>query len=826
MALSILAPMAGWVTPLDEVPDPVFADRILGDGVALDPTSDTLLAPCDGVIIALAPHAVTIRAECGAEILIHVGLETVALKGEGFTALAGEGLAIKAGDPILSFDLEVLARHAKSLITPIIIANGEGFAIVGRNLAREVATGAVLMEIVPVAASAATVAPNAETAQRSVVVASEHGLHARPAALLASAAKTFSGEVTLRCGERSANAKSTVAIMALGVRCGEAVVLSAAGEGAEAIVARLAERLEQAHHEAKPLTAIPSPPKTNSATRLHGVCAAPGRVAGVAVPLRAAAFAVVEAGAGIAFEQTALRAALAALRTRLEHAAASASGPAHDILMAHLELLADTELEALALHTIAQNKSAAFAWRGAMQHFAAVFRRLDDPRLRERAADLIDLERQVLSLLLGTETAPIAALPSSAILIAEEILPSDLSGLDTHAIAGLLSAQGGPTSHVAILAASMGIPALVGVGEGVLAIPEGADIVLDADGGFVDLAPDRAMLAAAKTASAEAAARSAQELAQAGAPCFTADGVRIEVFANLAKGAEEAKSAVGLGAEGCGLLRTEFLFMERATPPSETEQRAAYQAVADALGGRPFILRTFDIGADKPVAYLQFPHEDNPQLGLRGIRAGLAWPDLLRTQLRAVLQVTPVGRCKILLPMITALGEFRIVQAIVADLCAELAVSRPDLGVMIETPASALLADQLIEEADFLSIGTNDLTQYALAIDRTHGQLSKQLDALHPAVLRLIARTADAANAVGKIAAVCGGLAADPLAAPILIGLGIKELSLPAPAIPRLKAQIRGLRSEPCRALARAALACESAAEVRALSTSFPGDVP
>jgi len=821
MALTILAPMAGWVTPLDEVPDPVFSDRILGDGVAIDPTSDTLVAPCDGVIIALAKHAVTIRADCGAEILIHVGLETVGLKGMGFTALAGEGLAVKAGDPILSFDLDILARHAKSLITPVIIANGEGFTIVGRNLACEVAVGDVLMEIMPVAAPAAVVSSNTETEQRSVVVASEHGLHARPAALLANAAKSFAGEVILRRGDRSANAKSTVAIMALGVGCRDTVTLSATGEGAEALIDRLAQMLGQSHTEAKLTLSTPSSAASNSATRLHGVCAAPGKVAGVAVPLRACEIVVAEEGAGVAVESKALMDALSALRARLEDAAATASSPAREILTAHLELLGDAELEALARKVIEQNKSAGFAWRSAMQHFAAVFRGLDDPRLRERAADLLDLERQVLSLLAGTQATQ-KALPPGAILIADEILPSDLSTFDVTAIAGLLSAWGGPTSHVAILAASMGIPVLVGAGEGVLAINDGAELLLDADGGFVDLAPDRAMLVAAKTAAAASATRAAQERAEAGALCFTADGVRIEVFANLAKGAQEAASAVGLGAEGCGLLRTEFLFMERAVPPSEAEQLKAYQAIADALDGRPFILRTFDIGADKPVAYLQFPPEDNPQLGLRGIRAGLAWPELLRTQLRAAMQVTPIGCCKILLPMITALSEFRVVKAIVDDLCAELAVPQPALGVMIETPSSAVLADQLIAEADFLSIGTNDLTQYVLAIDRTHGQLSKQLDALHPAVLRLIARTADAANAAGKIAAVCGGLAADPVAAPILIGLGIKELSMPAPAIPRLKAQIRGLQIEQCRDLARAALTCESAAAVRAL---LPGEV-
>jgi phosphoenolpyruvate-protein phosphotransferase len=364
----------------------------------------------------------------------------------------------------------------------------------------------------------------------------------------------------------------------------------------------------------------------------------------------------------------------------------------------------------------------------------------------------------------------------------------------------------------------MNIPALVGVGDAVLSLSEGAEILLDADNGFVDLAPDATTILAVRTAAAENVARAKREQAEASELCFTADGQRLEVFANLGKGAEEAAAAVAYGAEGCGLLRTEFLFMERENAPGESEQLSIYQDIADALGGRSFILRTFDIGADKPVAYLTFPHEDNPQLGLRGVRAGLAWPDLLKTQLRAAAQIKPAGVCKILLPMINSLAELRAVRAMLREICTELSLPLPQLGVMIETPSSALLADQLIKEADFFSIGTNDLTQYALAIDRTHGTLSKELDALHPAVLRLIARAAEAANAAGKIAAICGGLAADPVAAPILIGLGIKELSAPAPAIPRLKAQIRSLQTEACRQMALAALACESAAAVRALA--------
>lgn len=818
MSLTIFAPLTGWVAPLSEVPDAVFADRILGDGVAIDPTAGEVLAPCAGIVSALAKHAVTIRAENGAEILIHIGLETVALNGQGFTAQTELGRVVKPGDILLSFDLNFLAKHAKSLITPVILANGEAVAIQSVNLGREMMAGEALFEIVPLAAANVTSSSAAQTASRKARVASEHGLHARPSALLAGAAKAFVGEVTLSCHGRNANAKSAVAIMALGVQCQDEVELTATGDDAEALVIRLSALLAEVHQEKKAAVVPTAVSAKNTATKLFGVRAAPGRVVGTAVSLRSADLKVCENGVGIVTETQSLRKALADFQNRLVTSIASAKGAQRDILSAHLELLTDPELEAAALKDIEHNKSAAYSWRKAVRAYADIFRGLEDSRMRERAADLMDIERQMLALLLDGEATP-RALPPSAILLADEILPSDLSAYPAMDIAGLLSAHGGPTSHVAILAAAMNIPALVGVGDAVLAIADGAEILLDADGGFADLAPDAAIIAAVRKAAQESSLRAAREQAEAAELCFTADGLRLEVFANLGKGAEEAAAAVAYGAEGCGLLRTEFLFMERETAPSEAEQLSIYQSIADALSGRSFILRTFDIGADKPVAYLTFPHEDNPQLGLRGVRAGLAWPELLKTQLRAAAQIKPAGICKILLPMINAVGELRAVRTMLSEICNELSLPVPPLGVMIETPSSALLAEQLIKEADFFSIGTNDLTQYTLAIDRTHGTLSKELDALHPAVLRLIARTAEAANNAGKFAAICGGLAADPVAAPILIGLGIKELSAPAPAIPRLKAQIRSLRMGECHQVALAALACESAAAVRALAT-------
>jgi phosphocarrier protein FPr/phosphocarrier protein len=809
--LVLLSPLDGWAAPLGEVPDPVFADRIMGDGVAIDPTSATLCALCDGTVASLAKHAVTLRADCGAEILVHIGLETVALAGRGFAPRVAQGQRVKAGEKLIDFDLEFLAPRVKSLISPIIVTNGDAFRILKRTQNHAVKTGDVLMEL---EGGVATAAPRAAgpSVSRDVVVKAAHGIHARPAALVSNAAKRFAAEITISLGAHKASAKSAVGLMALGVRRNGTVTVAATGNDARQALEAVVPLLEAEGEKEVVAVAPPAPVPAADEKTIHGLCAAPGKAFGRAVQLRVADVPVPEAGAGIAHEVSEFRGAIAQVKSRIARAAGE--GARRDILAAHVALLEDEELHKAALALIEQGKSAAFAWRQAVRGYADVLKALDDERLRERAGDLLDLERQVIAVLVGEGGGPALALPPSAILIGEEILPSDIVGLDGAKLAGLAMARGGPTSHVAILAAGMGIPALVAAGPAVLGIAEGAELLLDADAGVLHLKPDAALIDKAKAAAKAAALRKQQALALASQECRTADGQRVEIFANLGKGAAEAAEAVRLGAEGCGVLRTEFLFMDRAAPPGENEQFAAYQAIAEALGGRPFILRTFDFGADKPVPYLSFPAEENPALGLRGVRGGFRWPELLRTQLRAAIRVG----CKIMLPMIIARDEIAAVRQIVRELCRELSRPEPALGAMIETPSAALLADQLAQEADFLSIGTNDLTQYTLAIDRGHRELAPRLDALHPAVLRLIARTAEAANAAGKPVAVCGGIAADPLAAPLLIGLGVGELSVPAPVIANLKAAVHALRIAECRDAAKSALTLESAAAVRALA--------
>jgi phosphocarrier protein FPr/phosphocarrier protein len=557
---------------------------------------------------------------------------------------------------------------------------------------------------------------------------------------------------------------------------------------------------------------------------------------GLAFQFARATIDVVEAGSGVAQENAELARARDTVRADLARIVSSGNVAAREISEAHLGLIDDPDLVEGARRLIESGKSAGYAWRAVLRDGIEALRALNDPRMAERADDLLDLESRVLSALIGHTPAGLAqpaqspappaqspGPPAQSILFANELLPSQLVALDGANLAGICLAAGGATSHVSIIAAAMDIPTLVATGPAALHVATGTPVVLDAEGGWLYIDPPRMHIELARSQLAEKRAKRAAEQQAAQRECRTADGARIEVFANVGSEAE-AHAAVRNGAEGSGLLRTEFLFLDRVAPPDEAEQLEKYQQIASALGGRPLTIRTLDIGGDKPIPYLPLPPEDNPALGLRGVRTSLWRPDLLRIQLRAILRVRPAGICRILLPMITDPGEIRAVRQMLDEIREEEGHEPTShrgpiaLGAMIETPASAVMADRIAREADFLSVGTNDLTQYTLAMDRGHPELAARLDALHPAVLRLIAKTVEAAKVHGRTVAVCGGLASDPVAVPVLIGLGVHELSTVTAVIPQLKALIATLSVDDCTALARHALERETAEAVRALT--------
>jgi len=815
----ILAPFAGWCAPLDEVPDAAFAKAMLGDGVAIDPVSPDLRAPCDAEIISVAAarHALALRSAAGAEILLHVGIDTVTLGGEGFEVHVRKGDRVRAGDPLMTFDLDRVARMGLSLMTPVIVTNGERFRIRNASLHRSLAHGDPLFELEELSASAGgDSATGAPVVSESLVVAHAHGIHARPAALIARIAKNLPYEIEIRARGRGARARSTVALMSLGIRGGDEVVIAGFTPAATVGIAAIAEairNLEPAASHAPAPVAVAVPAGSN----LRGVIASRGIAVGAAFYLQAADMAVVETGQGVHAEQGAFERARDSVRARLALLVATASPTVREIMTAHLELLDDPEVVDAARRFMASGKSAGFAWRASLRASAEGLKATGDTRLAERVDDLLDLERQVLVALDGAQ-APSIEIPSGGILLARDLTPSQLIDIEAGELGGIALASGGPTSHVAILAGTLGIPMLVAAGPRLLEITAGTPIILDADDGVLHPAPDARDLAAMRARLEQRREQRVRDMAAAQSDCHLASGERIEVFANLTGTAADATLAVSEGAEGCGLLRTEFLFLERTAAPDQEEQRRCYQQVAQILGSKPLVIRTLDIGGDKPIPYLPLPREDNPALGLRGVRTSLWRPDLLAVQLRALLAVQPAGQVRILLPMITDLDEIRTVRRMLEEAHHSPGTPPPLLGAMVETPAAAMLATELAREVDFLSIGTNDLAQYTLAMDRGHAELATRIDGLHPAVLRLIDATCKGAAVHACPVAVCGGLASDPVAAPVLLGLGVSELSVVPTQIPQLKSLIRGLTLDACRSLAQRALSLESAAQVRALS--------
>jgi phosphotransferase system enzyme I (PtsI) len=455
----------------------------------------------------------------------------------------------------------------------------------------------------------------------------------------------------------------------------------------------------------------------------------------------------------------------------------------------------------------------------ACEGYAQTLAALDDEYLRARAADVRDVAARVLRVLLGVAESPSAGLTSPSIILADDLAPSDTVLLDKALVLGFCTAKGGATSHTAILARSLGLPAVVGAGDEALTIPAAAELILDGAEGCLVVEPEARVTAAYRAKHAAETARLGQASALAHQPASTLDGHVVEVVANIGS-VEGVQAALEAGAEGVGLLRTEFLYLERSSLPTEAEQYQAYKAIGDAFGRLPVVLRTLDIGGDKALPYLSLPAEQNPFLGLRAIRLCFARPDLLRPQLRAALRAGASNNLKLMFPMVATVAEVRQARALVESCRADLAAEgcpppdKMEVGIMVEIPAAAVMADHLAKEVDFFSIGTNDLAQYTLAADRTNAHVAPLASAFHPAVLRLIRDVISAAHLEGKWVGLCGELAGEPAAIPILLGLGLDEFSMNAPAIPVAKQVIRSLSLEQARRIAAEALSLESAEAV------------
>jgi phosphocarrier protein FPr len=788
-------------------------DHRLGTDVALISRALTEAYSDDGVLVLMDLGSAILSAEMAVELLPDERRARVVL----CEAPLVEGALAAAVQAKLGSPLAQVAAEARA------------------GLAPKVAQLAAESPLPP--GTGPRVVESGETYTLSFIVHNRLGLHARPAARFVQTASRFQSDVratntTTRRGP--ANAKSINGVATLGVRAGHSLTLAATGPDARAALEALRQLADENFGDVdETSTATPrrqttsAHERTSSATAtFQGLPASPGVALGPARRFAVAMPPVPEHTiADPAAEWKALLAAIDVTRTQIQKTLAEVARRADrhtaDIFEAHLLFLDDDALRDPARAAIFdQRLNAALAWSRATASVAAQFHALEDEYQRARAADVEDVGRQVIAALLGVALTP--TLSGPGILIARDLTPADTVALDPGFVHGLATALGGPTSHSAILARSLGLPAVVGLGESVLEIADGARLILDGEVGVLFVEADPALEAVYERKREAARTATAQALAASGVAAATRDGRRIEVVANIGSAAD-ARAAVEAGAEGVGLFRTEFVFLDRQTAPSEDEQYAAYRAASEVMGPRrSVIIRTLDVGGDKPLPYVNMDGEANPFLGWRAVRMCLDNPAFFKQQLRAILRVAADFPVKVMFPMIATLAEFRAASALLREARDEVRArgvavpERVETGIMVEIPSAALRARQFAAEVDFFSIGTNDLTQYTLAVERGNARVAALADAFQPAVLDLIRQTAEAARVTGKWAGVCGELAGDPRAVPLLVGLGITELSMSAPAIPRAKQLIRELDYDEARRKALAALDMETPETIRA----------
>ena len=685
-----------------------------------------------------------------------------------------------------------------------------------------------------------------------LTIVNEVGLHARPAALFVQTAASFQSAITVRNLTRdtpAVDAKSMFGVLSIGAQLNHQIAVAAEGSDADEALATIGQLVKSGFGEMEgaPVPAVvPTreviappprlekaelqpiilPPDVGEMRQLQGITASTGIAIGPAYIYRPETLTVERwkvddpAAEWARFTQAVeqAKAEIGAIRSQ---AAAEVGKAEAKIFTAHQLFLEDPALlDRVRGQIEGEGSNAEAALAEAVAGYAELLRGMEGEVFRQRAADVEDVGRRVLRILLGVRETSLAELPKPVVVVAHDLTPSDTAQMDKERALGFCTAIGGTTSHTAILARSLGLPAVVGLGEGALNIPDRTPLIIDGGKGLVIVNPDESTLAdyrarqEALLTQQLAAKRAAQRPAQ------TLDGQRVEVVANVGDVAS-ARVALEHGAEGVGLLRTEFLYLDRATMPGEEEQYAAYRAIADLMGDRPLIVRTFDIGGDKQLPYLDISHELNPFLGWRAIRLSLDQVDLFRTQLRAILRAGHERNVKIMFPMIADVGEVRRAKDVLAGVRAELeaegvpAASGVEVGIMVEIPAAALAADVLAEEVDFFSIGTNDLIQYTMACDRTNEKVAYLYQPLHPAILRLVKQVIEAAHAAGKWVGMCGEMAGQPEAIPILLGLGLDEFSMSAAAIPRAKALIAAITLDKAREVAAEALRMSTADQIR-----------
>lgn len=497
------------------------------------------------------------------------------------------------------------------------------------------------------------------------------------------------------------------------------------------------------------------------------------------------------------------------------------------IFEGHIMLLEDEELEGDIRSFIKDNKASADkAIYEVIEQYAKMMAELDDPYLRERATDFRDIGTRLVKNVLGIAVVNLSTIDEEVILVAKDLTPSETAQINLKYVLGFVTDIGGRTSHTSIMARSLELPAIVGTNDITARVNNGDMLILDGINNQIIINPTAEQLAEAKKFQAQFQAEKDELAKLKDLPAITLDGHQVEVCANIGT-VKDTEGAIRNGAEGVGLYRTEFLFMDRDALPTEDEQFKAYKEVAEAMPDQPIIVRTMDIGGDKELPYMNFPKEMNPFLGWRAVRIFFDREDIMHAQLKAILRASAFGKLRIMFPMIISVEEFRSLKATVEQLKAELRADGKafdesiEVGIMIETPAAAVMAHHLAKEVDFFSIGTNDLTQYTLAVDRGNEMISAMYNPLSPSVLTLIKMVIDASHDNGKWTGMCGELAGDERATLLLLGMGLDEFSMSAISVPRIKKLIRNTNFEDVKAMADQALSYATAAEIEACVDNF-----
>ena len=702
------------------------------------------------------------------------------------------------------------------------------------------------MAAVPDTAVSQAPAGPAETAE--LVVPNPIGLHARPAVKFVETALQFDAQITVQNATRggpTVDAKSMMLVSnQAAARQGETIRVVARGPDASAAIAALSALVEDGFGEmevstgavprptVKPVPAALSVPEGPPPPRLHGIAVSEGYVVAPAFVHRRVSrevprHTVDDPQAELRRLRKARQAALEQLEQIQKRVSSAADAQTAQIFEFHRMMLQDAELlKAIEERISAQKLNAEAAVDDVFSQWVDRFAGLDDDLMRARAADVRDVADRVLGLLMGAGASALAELPREVIVVADDLVPSETALLDRDKVRGLATAVGGETSHTAILARMLGIPAVVGLGAGILAVPSGMMLALDGESGVVEVDPAAEVVEHYQRRQARLHGAQQEALKSADQIAITRDGRQVEVVANIGD-VQSAQEAVRFGAEGVGLLRTEFLYLDRTELPDEEEQFEAYRAIAQVMGQRPLIVRTLDVGGDKQLPYLDIGSELNPFLGVRAIRLSLERPDIFQPQLRAILRAGAGHNLKIMFPMVATRGEIAGAKAALAQARDALTeegrqiAEHVEVGIMVETPASAIMSPLLAQDVDFFSIGSNDLTQYTLAVDRGNERLSNLYRALDPAVLHLICMVIEAGHAAGKWVGLCGELAGQRSAIPILLGLGLDEFSMTPRAIPLAKQLIRRLHAGEMETLADEVLTLATADEVEQYMARF-----